>query len=199
MNCEEFWNRISRMEASELDDHAAGCAPCAARLERERGLSRGLRLLAAELNSLEAPARVEANLAAAFRLVHGIGATPRNAWWGKPILPWAAAAVAAAVLAFGFWIAPKRRAEAPAAHHNAPAQVELATLTSQARDDGFIPLPDAPQIDPNDDVNVIRMELPRSAMLTVGLDVNPDQVSGTVQAEVMLGSDGLARAVRFVE
>jgi hypothetical protein len=77
--------------------------------------------------------------------------------------------------------------------------VELAALTMEETDDGFIPLPNAPQIDPNDDVNVVRMELPRSAMLAVGLDVNPEQVSETVEAEVMLGSDGLARAVRFME
>ena len=57
----------------------------------------------------------------------------------------------------------------------------------------------APQIDPNDDVSVVRMEFPRSAMLAVGLEVNPDQVSDTVEAEVKLGSDGLARAVRFME
>jgi hypothetical protein len=43
------------------------------------------------------------------------------------------------------------------------------------------------------------MELPRSAMLEVGLDVPPDQVAGTIVAEVKLGSDGLARAVRFME
>ena len=36
-------------------------------------------------------------------------------------------------------------------------------------------------------------------MLAVGLEVNPDQVSDTVEAEVKLGSDGLARAVRFME
>ncbi len=66
-------------------------------------------------------------------------------------------------------------------------------------DDGFIPLPNAPQIDPNDDVNVVRMELPRSAMLAVGLEVSPEQVSDTVEAEVKIGPDGLARAVRFME
>jgi hypothetical protein len=77
--------------------------------------------------------------------------------------------------------------------------VELAALSTEETDDGFIPLPNAPQIDPSDEVNVVRMELPRSAMLTVGLEVSPEQVSDKVEAEVMLGPDGLARAVRFME
>jgi hypothetical protein len=77
--------------------------------------------------------------------------------------------------------------------------VELASLAIDEADDGFIPIPNAPQIDPNDDVNVVRMELPSSAMLAVGLEVSPEHVSDTVEAEVKLGSDGLARAVRFLE
>jgi len=36
-------------------------------------------------------------------------------------------------------------------------------------------------------------------MLVVGYDVNPERVSEPVQAEVMLGPDGLARAVRFMD
>jgi hypothetical protein len=201
MSCEQYWNRIAELESdkAESDRHIAGCAPCTARLARERGLSGGLRLLAAELDTLAAPQRVETRLLAAFRATQGIGAARRAAWWKTPVLPWATAAVLAAGLAFTVWVAPKRHVAAPAARHTAPAQIELAALTTQESDDGFIPLPNAPQIDPNDDVSVVRMEFPRSAMLAVGLEVNPDQVSDTVEAEVKLGSDGLARAVRFME
>jgi hypothetical protein len=199
MSCEEFWNRMLEPEANqaESDRHVASCATCAVRLARERRLCGGLRLLAGESDALAAPARVETRLLAAFRATHGIGAARRTAWWKTSLVPWAAAALLAAGLAFTVWIAPKRRVVAPAAHHSAPAQIELAALTTQESDDGFIPLPNTPQIDPNDEVSVVRMEFPRSAMLAVGLEVNPDQVSDTVEAEVKLGSDGLARAVRF--
>jgi hypothetical protein len=201
MSCEEFWNRMAELDSDHAgnDRHIAECTPCAARLAGERRLTGGLRLLAGELDTVAAPQRVETRLLAAFRATHGIGDARRLAWWKTPILPWAAAAVLAAGLAFTVWIAPKHRVAAPAAHHAAPAQIELAALTTQDSDDGFIPLPNAPQIDPNDDVSVVRMEFPRSAMLAVGLEVNPDQVSDTVEAEVKLGSDGLARAVRFME
>lgn len=167
MRCEEFLDEVRDLERYGLDvagpgayQHASECGPCAARLARELRLSAGLRVLAAELDTLAAPPRVETHLLAAFRATHGIGAARRTAWWKTPILPWAAAAVLAAGLAFTAWIAPKRHVEAPAARHTAPAQIELAALTTQESDDGFIPLPNAPQIDPNDDVSVVRMEFP---------------------------------------
>lgn len=206
MNCEEFLDGVRDFErygfdvvGPEVARHVSQCEACARRLAREFRLSAGLRLLAAESETISTPQRVEARLLATFRAAHDIGAPRRLTWWRMPFIPWAAAALLVAGLAFTVWIAPKRRVEAPAAHHAAPARIELAALTTQESDDGFIPLPNAPQIDPNDDVNVVRMELPRSAMLAVGLEVNPDQVSDTVEAEVKLGSDGLARAVRFMD
>jgi hypothetical protein len=200
MSCEEFWNRIELgSDTAEDDRHAAECSACAVRLARERRLSAGLRLLAAESETISTPQRVEARLLAAFRAAHDLGVPRPVAWWRMPLVPWAVAGVLAAGLIFTVLVAPKRRVETPAARHAAPARIELAALTTQESDDGFIPLPNAPQIDPNDDINVVRMELPRSAMMAVGLDVNPDQVSDTVEAEVKLGSDGLARAVRFME
>ncbi|HXB67033.1 MAG TPA: hypothetical protein VNY05_02250 [Candidatus Acidoferrales bacterium] len=64
---------------------------------------------------------------------------------------------------------------------------------------GFIPLPNAAQIGPNEEVNLVRVEVPRSAMIALGYDVKPEEASGSVQADVMLGNDGLARAVRFLD
>jgi hypothetical protein len=42
----------------------------------------------------------------------------------------------------------------------------------------------------------IRLELPRTALASFGLEA--DETSGTVLADVLVGQDGLARAVRFV-
>jgi hypothetical protein len=210
MNCEEFWNRMPELAkddsaangvtANDVAGHAAQCVRCATQLAQQRRLAGALRTLAAELASVETPARVEAGLISAFRATQAGVLSRRSVWWKTPALPWAAAAgFAAAALAFGIWMAPKRPVHAPASHRAAPSQVELASMTTDETNDGFIPLPNAPQIDPNDDVNVVRMELPRSAMLAVGLEVNLERVSDTVEAEVMLGSDGLARAVRFMD
>jgi hypothetical protein len=63
----------------------------------------------------------------------------------------------------------------------------------------FFALPYAPPIDVNDEAQVIRVRLPRSAMRTVGLPVNEDRWFERVPADVLLGQDGIARAVRFVK
>jgi hypothetical protein len=70
-------------------------------------------------------------------------------------------------------------------------------VTSGLGESGFIPLPNALQIDPSDEVDVVRMEVPRSTLITLGLLVGEDE--GNVQADVLLGGDGVARAVRFLD
>jgi hypothetical protein len=60
-------------------------------------------------------------------------------------------------------------------------------------------LPNAARIEPNEDLNVVRVEVPRSAMIALGYAVSEDRASESVEAEVVLGPDGLARAVRFLE
>jgi len=52
---------------------------------------------------------------------------------------------------------------------------------------------------PLGDGMVVRVELPRSAPALVGLPIPSGDVSGTVTADVVLGQDGLARAIRFVQ
>lgn len=45
---------------------------------------------------------------------------------------------------------------------------------------------------------VVRVELPRSAMVALGLPVNNESKSELVKADVIVGDDGLALAIRFV-
>jgi hypothetical protein len=45
---------------------------------------------------------------------------------------------------------------------------------------------------------IVRVELPRSAMASFGLPVNMDRADQRVKADVLLGVDGLAHAIRFI-
>jgi hypothetical protein len=45
---------------------------------------------------------------------------------------------------------------------------------------------------------VVRVELPRSALQSMGLPMNAERASERVKADVLLGHDGVARAIRFV-
>jgi hypothetical protein len=202
MNCQEF--RKSIAEAGENADvlaHSGECAACAAVLAAHGRLQAGLRTLAAELHHTEAPGRVESGLVAAFRSQHRRVRRAEERQWWIPALSWAAAAglVMAAAL---FLLRPH---QPQPAHRGAPDMVELANAADAPdayageTDDGFIALPNARGLDPAEEVNVVRVEVPRSAMLEVGLAVSADRVSELVEADVMLGPDGLARAIRFVD
>jgi len=51
---------------------------------------------------------------------------------------------------------------------------------------------------PMESGEVIRMEMPRSALIAFGLPVNVDRADAPVKAELLLGEDGMARAIRFL-
>ncbi len=207
MNCQELWTAMTDKADAECARHLEECPACAARMERQRLLIASLRTVAAEWRSMEAPARVEAALVAAYRAQGGVRAPARRQWW-LPVLSWAAAA--AAMFALGVFLVRDRqpRAESAPAHRTAPAGLEWASLDWSAGadahgdatgyDNDFIPLPNAQRVGPDEEVNLVRVEVPPSALLALGFVERADR-AGPVQADVMLGSDGLARAVRFVD
>jgi len=49
-----------------------------------------------------------------------------------------------------------------------------------------------------ENLQLVRVELPGSALSEVGLPIDPETVNEPVKADVVLGQDGLARAIRFV-
>ncbi|HYG81823.1 MAG TPA: hypothetical protein VD861_15605 [Pyrinomonadaceae bacterium] len=62
----------------------------------------------------------------------------------------------------------------------------------------FMPLTYGGSLSQLDDGQVVRVELPRSALHSFGLPVNAERGGGRVKADVLLGHDGVARAIRFV-
>ena len=199
MNCQEFWEQ----EPAALD-HLRACPACATRYARHRELGARLRLLGAETRHLEAPARVERMLLAAFRSQAGLAPARRRAGWAAPAL-WAAA-VAATVLA-GFVLLHGQQPQ-PGRLVVGRNTIELAAVSpSEAMEpaaalaegfEDFIPLPNAERIAANEQVNLVRVEVLRSAMIPLGYAVSEEHASDTVEADVVLGADGQARAVRFV-
>lgn len=59
----------------------------------------------------------------------------------------------------------------------------------------FIPIAGFTQ---SEGVHLVRVELPRSALTSFGIPVNAERAGGRVKADVLLGEDGTARAIRFV-
>ena len=62
----------------------------------------------------------------------------------------------------------------------------------------FIPLVQAGPYTQSEEGHLVRVELPRSALASFGLPVNAEANGGRVKADVLMGQDGIARAIRFV-
>lgn len=71
-----------------------------------------------------------------------------------------------------------------------PGNTEVAT--------DFIPVTYGGAANLADGGRMVRVELPRSAMASFGLPVNMDRANEKVKADVLMGLDGLAHAIRFV-
>lgn len=63
---------------------------------------------------------------------------------------------------------------------------------------GFIPL-SAAGLDPAEASHVIRIRLPRGELRRFGLPVGEGLERVSIEADVVIGQDGIARAVRFVQ
>ncbi|HEV7744371.1 MAG TPA: hypothetical protein VGO56_05190 [Pyrinomonadaceae bacterium] len=63
----------------------------------------------------------------------------------------------------------------------------------------FMPIGYAPETSMQDGGQLVRVELPRSALLAFGLPMNVNRYDERVKADVFFGADGMARAIRFVQ
>jgi hypothetical protein len=85
---------------------------------------------------------------------------------------------------------PRRTLVTPVAKPEPPVQ-EIAT--------DFMPIEDTMSLAPIESGHVLRVALPRSAMMRFGFPVNQDRMMEPVKADVVFAQDGIARAIRFVK
>jgi hypothetical protein len=113
----------------------------------------------------------------------------------------------AAVLVHGYQPASMKPENVVAPHRLAQPSMQVASVQTpddDADDDssvlgeGFVRLPNAPRIEPDEQVDLVRAEVPGSDIIALGLAVSEDRASEPVLAEFAFGSDGMPRAVRVV-
>lgn len=75
--------------------------------------------------------------------------------------------------------------------------VDASAQTAEVATD-FLSLGYGSASDLQDGGQLVRVELPRLALARFGLPVNMDRADERVKADVLVGADGLARAIRFV-
>lgn len=163
---------------ADVERHLHECPRCAARLEEERAVSGALRRLAQDAEEPAPDAASERAVLAAF---DAAWARPRSHARARRWLPLGAAALVA-LAATLTWTIAYRPAAAP----------HLAELPATE----FVPWPGASSLPTFESGQLMRMELPASMALSLGL-VPPASQNGVVTADVLVGQDGFARAVRL--
>jgi hypothetical protein len=76
-----------------------------------------------------------------------------------------------------------------------PPQIEWATAETAT---DFYAIPYVEPFGPQDRVRIVRIQVPYPIMANYGFPVYSDQALSSVQADVMVGDDNVARAIRFV-
>ncbi len=89
------------------------------------------------------------------------------------------------------------RRPAPQAASRVRKQIQRPTVHKVITTD-FVALPYGDDSLVDESMTIVRIEMPRSALRLAGFMVSPDRADERVQADVVLGADGLAHAVRFV-
>jgi hypothetical protein len=94
---------------------------------------------------------------------------------------------------------PVRRANAFVNRNDAARLVNAGSNAGEAEiATDFMPLTYDGGAMAMDSGHVVRVELPRTALVSMGLPMNPERAGELVKADVLMGDDGVARAIRFV-
>jgi hypothetical protein len=185
----------------DLREHLVGCPRCAERWDAERGLSErfgAMRTEAAALNA-DNPRRafLRDDLMRRFAALDFARQRRKTAArsWGMGL-----AAAAAVVLAvFAGQIAGTRSHRPPAPIAEAAADsVEFSGDAAELSSDDFIAVPYTPPLAQGELVRVVHADLVPEALASLGIDVDPAS-SGNVPADVVVGEDGIPRAVRITD
>ena len=214
MNCEDFEDRVvdlargvelGEAERAEALAHAEECLRCAARLDDERAVTNGLRAFAARTAGAEAPPRVEGALLRALRGQEsgegGAAMAPTSASRAVELLLLAAAAAILAAIV----VVPPRVASFPeltapvAGSPTTGAGGEAAAVAAADENAEFVALSYGEDLHELDSMQVVSVELPRTALTALGWPAADSAQTESVKAEVIVGYDGVARAIRFVD
>jgi len=224
MTCAEFDTVVHDVARPDAFDkpaaviakfHAQTCERCAARLAQAQLLAGALEAVAQDSADLGAPAHFEPALVSAFRehrrslerKQHRQRRT-RLRW-----LEWSALAAAAVLLAIGAWNFSRPRVigtdtnpsvvvKSPVNSSASGAVQQIGSVETAAAEDSnsdFVPVPYGESLSSDDSGLVVRVSMTRSALGSLGYPVDEIHAGDVVQADLLVGEDGLPRAVRLVQ
>jgi hypothetical protein len=188
--------------------HAESCGRCAQLMTETEALDFSLRTLAVEDIGLDASSRLEESLRREFRRQKA-AASRRRIGWRLAVL----GAAAAAALAVGIWMhhAPVPGVKSTGTEQAATVQqgasqgtaAQTAEQTGASQDNSeyataFVPLPYADDPATLDGGAVVRVELSRSALASLGMPVTDAGNTSPIPADIVVSEDGTPQAIRLV-
>jgi hypothetical protein len=212
MKCGEY-----RRTGEELTEaHATGCAECRQWLEEQRRLAAAMARLREQAASEPAPAGVFPRVLEEFDSVQRRRVTKVRILRASM----AAGALAACLTVAWFWnvshqpsaapVVTAKRDTPPSLSGPAESPVPPAPVRRKARarprpvvreaqqEEPFVAIPFTAPLAPYERTEVLRLDLPVAAVIAAGLPVRATDAAGRVQADVVVGQDGRARAIRLV-
>jgi hypothetical protein len=218
MNCLEFEDIVVDIARGEplapqlkgmSDAHLALCQRCRGALAEQQRISAALREIAVEARALHAPAALESSLRAWFRDRHARASAPtrlrRHAWRQAVAGLGALLAVLLGLQGTQELSRAQRdsRAAAPTSGPTVTGRREAAPAYTSQGSAGeprvaFVPLLYSADPWTAGAGPVVRMRVPAGVLGTLGYAVSPAEAQTRVTADVWLGEDGVARAIRFV-
>jgi anti-sigma factor RsiW len=215
MKCEEFEAiglerdglRMDELDAHALHaaaEHAARCSNCAALQESWAETRQSLQSLRAATAEAETPSRVEMRLRYEFGTHHRAGKIRSGAIFAA----WTLATAALLFAGVSWWnwnLAKNHSVNTSAANTNNGSASTPATSTDASdentlvADNGSADFTLLPGSLPQeiDDSAVVRVGMQRGALTALGLPVNEERVGDWIQVDLLVGEDGLPKAVRL--
>lgn len=201
MNCAEFEQLVEALARREPMDgtlqrsalaHAEECPSCLRQLDQARELTAALHRMAGQNRQVQAPGQIEENLLRAFdEREAGRKDGKRVLVWRRRWLVAAAASVAAVgigLLSWGPHVDSKPVEQASAIRKEEVIASEFFPMQGQ----------EAVELPPGEGSGVVRVEVPRATLLAFGLPMNPELAMEPLEAEILVGEDGAAQAIRFL-
>ena len=143
-------------------------------------LTKAMDRLKAESGNTSAPLEIERALLAEFDLVQR---RKRRLLW--MIAGGAVAASIAVVLIFS-------------TREHPPAPVPIVAEDTQQSEQPFVPIPYVAPLGAYERAEVVRMEVPVAALIAAGFPMRTTDPGARAEADVVVGQDGRARAVRLI-
>lgn len=218
MKCEDFEAiglersglRMIEVEAGlqrAAREHAAQCPDCAALQESWQEARISLEALRDSTRDAETPDRVEMRLLHEFGLRHRTRKTRSAAIF----VAWALATAALLFAGVSWWNWKLTQTHGPAVSAGNNVKSNASTPTVPANDEfdegtlvadnqaGDFTLLPGSLLQEVDDSAIVRVGMQRGALSALGLPVNEDRVGDWIQVDLLVGQDGLPKAVRLPE